>query len=61
MGTGKKWGVDRLAIAALALTVGVMSGDAAAHVKWFVQFDIAKPPLPISDVLTKTFIGYFIA
>lgn len=36
-------------------------GEAGAHVKWFVDFDNAKPPLPISDVITKTFIGFFIA
>jgi hypothetical protein len=50
-------GASLVVFAALAL----MPGEAAAHVKWFTQFDIVKPPLPISEVLTRTFIGFFIA
>lgn len=34
--------------------------QAQAHVKWFAQFDISKPPMPIGDVLTRTFIWFFI-
>ena len=48
-----------LFVAALALMC--IAGESSAHVKWFTEFDNAKPPLPISDVLTKTFIGFFIA
>ncbi len=50
-----RWFVSAGLLAALA------AGDAGAHVKWFTEFDGAKPPLPIGDVLTKTFIGFFIA
>jgi len=39
----------------------LMAGEASAHVKWFVEFDNARPPMPIGDVLTGTFIGFFIA
>lgn len=45
----------------VALVLMSIAGDVGAHVKWFTEFDNAKPPLPISDVLTKTFIGFFIA
>lgn len=34
---------------------------AQAHVKWFTDFDGSKPPLPVSEVFTSTFIGFFIA
>lgn len=34
---------------------------AHAHVKWFAPYDIAKPPLPIGDVITETFIWFFVA
>ena len=33
---------------------------AQAHVKWFVEYDIAKPPLPIGEVLNGTFIKMFL-
>jgi hypothetical protein len=45
----------------LGAAVLLAAGEAAAHVKWFTEFDNAKPPLPIGEVLTKTFIGFFIA
>lgn len=34
--------------------------QAEAHVKWFAQYDVSKPPLPIGDVLTKTFVWFFL-
>ena len=48
-------------LSVVLVALALLPGDAAAHVKWFTEFDIGKPPLPISDVLTKTFIGFFIA
>ncbi len=32
-----------------------------AHVKWFAEFDVAEPPLPIGEVIDKTFVYMFIA
>lgn len=54
-------GAARLLLVIFAFAAACLSGEAGAHVKWFVEFDNAKPPLPISDVLTKTFIGFFVA
>jgi hypothetical protein len=34
--------------------------DAHAHVKWFADHDVTKPPLPIGDVLTGTFTWCFV-
>lgn len=31
-----------------------------AHVKWFVEHDVSKPPLPIGEVLNGTFIRMFL-
>ena len=36
------------------------SGSAFAHVKWFVEHDVSKPPTPIGDVLNGTFIKMFL-
>lgn len=47
------------AICALPLLLMPLT-RAEAHVKWFAQYDISKPPMPIGDVLTKTFIWFFI-
>jgi hypothetical protein len=39
----------------------VTVSPAFAHIKWFEPFDVAQPPLPIGDVLNRTFINFFIA
>ncbi len=44
-----------IAFAALA------SLPASAHIKWFEPYDLTKPMLPASDVLTKPFICCFLA
>jgi hypothetical protein len=31
-----------------------------AHVKWFVEHDVSKPPMPIGDVLNGTFVKMFL-
>jgi hypothetical protein len=31
-----------------------------SHVKWFVEYDVTKAPLPICEVLTGKFIGYLL-
>jgi hypothetical protein len=49
-----------IASLALAAALALLPEDAAAHVKWFTEFDNAKPPLPLSDVVTGTFIAFFI-
>ena len=38
----------------------VDAGPAHAHIKWFKPFDINQRPLPIGEVLNKTFILLFI-
>jgi hypothetical protein len=44
----------------LFLSAGLMPllvpGEALAHVKWFCAYDTAIPPLPISEVVTSSFI-----
>jgi len=40
--------------------LGMSIPEASAHVKWFVPYDIGKPPLPIDQVLTETFIYFFV-
>lgn len=48
------------ASAALAALTTLASGPACAHVKWFVDYDVTKAPMPIGDVLTSTFISYLL-
>lgn len=36
------------------------SGSAYAHVKWFVEHDVSKPPMPIGEVLNGIFIKMFL-
>ena len=33
---------------------------AHAHVKWFAEYDLDKPPLPIGEVLTGQFLSIFL-
>lgn len=33
---------------------------AQAHVKWFVEYDVTKPPLPIGEVLNGMFVKMFL-
>lgn len=47
----------------------VLAGGAAtlwpsaahAHIKWFAEFDVSKPLLPVGDVLTGEFLYFFLA
>ncbi len=39
----------------------VFADTAQAHVKWFVDFSVREPPLPIGEVIDKTFVYMFIA
>jgi hypothetical protein len=34
--------------------------DVWAHVKWFSPYDLSKPPLPVGEVLTPTFIYLYL-
>jgi hypothetical protein len=43
-----------------ALLIFLCALAAKAHVKWFVEYDTAKPPLPIGEVLSGTFIKMFL-
>lgn len=50
------------AVQFLAIIVLVMccAETAQAHVKWFVEFDVTKPPAPIGEVLTGDFVKMFL-
>jgi hypothetical protein len=37
------------------------SGSAHAHVKWFSEYDLNKPPLPVGEVLTGQFVYFFLS
>jgi hypothetical protein len=44
----------------LLLAIVLYFNVAYAHVKWFAPYNIVIPPLPICDVLTKTFVYFFL-
>jgi len=41
--------------------IAVCATAAQAHVKWFVEYDVTKPPLPIGEVLDGIFVKMFLA
>lgn len=47
-------------LAVIAVFALLLSRPVAAHVKWFVEHDVTKPPLPIGEVLNGTFIKMFL-
>lgn len=49
-----------LILTTLFLITVICADTIYAHVKWFAPYDIVKPPLPINEVLTKTFIYFFL-
>lgn len=38
----------------------LFTGTADAHVKWFFDYDVTKPPTPIGEVIDGTFVKLFI-
>lgn len=44
-------------LVAIALSAG--TGVAAAHVKWFMPYDLSEPPRPIGQVITPDFVLLF--
>jgi hypothetical protein len=42
------------------LTCATMANGAWAHIKWFKPFDISKAPRPIGEVLTGTFLFFYL-
>jgi hypothetical protein len=38
----------------------VCAESVEAHVKWFVEFDVSKPPAPIGEVLSGDFVKMFL-
>ncbi len=46
---------------ALGLAALIFPGIALAHVKWFAPFNVAAAPQPIGDVLSGTFLSFFLA
>lgn len=50
-----------LKLGLLVVFLLVLGDQAEAHVKWFVEFDIAEPPMPIGEVIDGTFVKLFIA
>lgn len=50
-------------IRCFGLALGILvfcSSSALAHVKWFVEHDVSKPPRPIGEVLNGTFVKMFL-
>lgn len=43
-----------------AFLIIIFVETAEAHVKWFVEFDISEQPMPIGEVIDKTFVYMFI-
>lgn len=56
----KLWALKSLACLAALLSAAVCAVEAEAHVKWFVEFDVARPPAPIGEVLSGDFIKMFL-
>ncbi len=48
----------RAGSAGVLILLNVVSAD--AHVKWFFDYDVTKPPTPIGDVLDGTFVKLFL-
>ena len=42
------------------IVISLISSPSFAHVKWFVEFDIADAPKSFFDLLSLLFIGLFI-
>jgi hypothetical protein len=47
--------------AVCAVMAAIAACPAFAHVKWFVDYDVAQAPLPIGEVLTGTFIAFLLS
>lgn len=45
----------------IAFVLSIITVAANAHVKWFFDYDVTKPPTPIGDVLDGVFIKLFLA
>ena len=41
---------------AVLFACALLSQTALGHVKWFVPYDVTKPPMPIGEVLNGTFV-----
>ena len=48
-------------LASLSGLTLLLAMPAAAHVKWFVDYDVYKPPTPIGEVLDGLFVKLFLA
>lgn len=46
--------------AALGFLICICAVTADAHVKWFFDYDVTKPPTPIGEVLDGTFVKLFL-
>jgi hypothetical protein len=42
------------------LAVVLLASPAEAHVKWFFDYDVTKPPTPIGEVIDGTFVKMFL-
>lgn len=58
---GKGQVLNNQALRFITLLIGLLSPVLAqAHVKWFAPYDLTKAPMPIGEVLTPTFLYFFI-
>lgn len=49
-----------LRVVVTCLLILLTVGSADAHVKWFFDYDVTKPPTPIGEVLDGTFVKLFL-
>lgn len=54
--------MSRWLIGAVLVIAGLAgSNPAHAHVKWFAEYDLTKPLLPVGEVLNGQFVDFFLA
>jgi hypothetical protein len=57
----RRMNVRKIFQLALVLSlIMVCVGVAEAHVKWFFDYDVSQPPMPIGEVLDGTFVKMFL-
>lgn len=47
--------------ASVAVLILAFAGTGEAHVKWFFDYDVTRPPTPIGEVIDGAFVQMFIA
>lgn len=55
---GRRNGIVLSSLALVAIVL--LTAPAEAHVKWFFDYDVTKPPTPIGEVIDGTFVKMFL-